>query len=241
MNKTGQIIMPTKSARTVSNVIFFFGIFLGLTLAITVIWAALEAQTYFYTGATYEAFNGLRCPLFLTRSETGTITATFDNPGGQEIQPYYKVETSGLLARRFENQFTLAARESKSVQWTVDANDIDLGSFIFVKLNILPDANHWTRQALCGIFVLNVPGLTGEQILISALLVSLLAIVIGFTLLNSLPDTNASRNLGRAMQALGVSTLAAMLFAFIGSTLAALIFSVAAILLVFIILRFAVA
>lgn len=233
--------MPTKSIRTISNVIFFFGIFLGLTLAIMVIWSALEAQAYFYTGATYETFNGLDCPLFLTRSETGAITATFDNPGNAEIQPYYKVEISGLLTRKFENQFTLAARESKSVQWTVDANDIDLGSFIFVKLNILPDADHWTRQALCGIMVLNVPGLTGEQIFIPALLVSLFAIAIGFILSNSLPDANASTNLGRAMQALGVSALAAMFFAFTGWTLAALIFGVVAILLLFIILRFAVA
>ena len=227
--------MPTKPIRNPGGIIFLIGIFLGLALAIMVIWAAIEAQAYYYTGAVYEPFNGLHCPLFMTRSETGTISVTFDNPGNQEINPYYKLETSGPLPQRFENQLSVPPHTSKSVAWTVDERDIDLGSFIFAQLKILPK-----EQALCGIFVLNIPGLTGEQFFIAALLISLSAIAIGFTLWNRALG-NASINLNRAAQALGVSVLGAMLFAFIGWTLVGLIFSIIAILLLIILLRFAVA
>lgn len=226
--------MPIRPLRTPAAVVFLVGIFLGLALAIMVIWAALEAQTYYYTGAVYEPFNGLRCPLFMTRSEIGAIRATFDNPGDQEIAPYYKLETSGLLPQKFEDQISVPPRASKTVAWTVDERDIDLGSFIFAQLKVLPRA-----QALCGIFVLNVPGLTGGQVFIMALLVSLSAIAIGFTLWNRTFE-NDFTNLRRAAQALGVSVLAAMLFAFTGWTLVGLIFSIIAVLLLVILLRFAV-
>lgn len=228
--------MPTKPLRTPGSIIFLIGIFLGLALAIMVIWAALEAQDYYYTGAVYEPFNGLHCPLFMTRSETGTISATFDNPSKQEINPYYKLETSGPIPQQFESQITVPPHTSQSVQWTVSANDIDLRFFIFAQLKILPK-----EQALCGIFVLNVPGLTGEQVFTVTLLVSLSAIAIGFILSNRAMAENALDNLMRLAQTLGVSVLAAMLFAFTGWTLVGFIFSVIAILLLAItLLRFAV-
>jgi len=232
--------MPVKAKRTPGNIIFFIGIFLGLTLAVLSIWAALEVQAYYYTGETFEAFNGLNCPLLMTRSETGVVTATFDNPGDEEIQPYYKVETSGPIPQEFENQITVPPRSSKSIEWTVGVNDIDLRSFIFSRVEILPSAGHRSRQAICGIPVLNIPGATGEQVYIVTLLVSLFAIAIGFTWWSRTAGENTSANLIHAMQALGVSVLAAMFFAFTGWTLVGLIFSVIAVLLLFIILRFAV-
>ncbi len=232
--------MSFKAKQTPGNIIFFIGIFSGLALAVLAIWAALEVQAYYYTGETFEAFNGLHCPLLMTRSETGTITVSFDNPSDEEIQPYYKVETSGPIPQQFENQIVVPPHSSKNIEWTVGVNDIDLRSFIFSRVEILPSAGHGSRQAICGIPVLNIPGATGEQVFIFTLLLSLSAIAIGFTWWSRSVDKNTSANMIHSMQALGVSVLAAMLFAFIGWTLVGLIFSIIAILLLFIILRFAV-
>jgi hypothetical protein len=226
--------MSDKTTRVISNLLFFTGNFLGLALAIASIWAALEAQAYYFTGAVYEPFNGLRCPLFVTRSEKGMITATFDNPGDQAIQPYYQVEVSGIEGRKFENQFSIPPRESKSVQWSVDAEDVDLGAFIMVKVQVLP-----RKQALCGMVMLNVPGPSGEQVFTWTLLVSLLGIAAGFFWRNSLMDQDSESKAGPARQALGISVLAAMLFAFIGWTPVSLVCCVIAILLLVILLRIA--
>ncbi|HEX2696344.1 MAG TPA: hypothetical protein VHM28_01460, partial [Anaerolineales bacterium] len=180
--------MSDRTTRTPSNILYLLGVLLGLALAVLAIWAAFEGQSYFFTGATHEPFYGLHCPIFMTRPETGTITATFDNPSDQEMQPYYEVEISGPLARKFENQLSVPTYQSKTVEWTVDANDIDLGSFIFVQMQILPDGTHRTRQAVCGIFVLNVPGATGDTIFTLALILSLAGIVVGFTIQDNLPN-----------------------------------------------------
>ncbi len=133
--------MQAKSVRTLGSVIFFFGIFLGLALALVAIWGDFEGISYFYSGAGYPSYNGLNCPVLMTRSETGIVSASFSNPDSQEIEPYYEVTVSGPASmRKLEGQLSLPAHTSKSVQWKVDANDIDLGSFIFIDMQVLPVA-----------------------------------------------------------------------------------------------------
>lgn len=210
--------MQTKSARSLSIVLYFLGILLGFALAIAANWAEFEGVSYYYTGATYNAFHGLHCPVLMTRSETGIVTASFDNPSNRESEPYYEMEISGPLPRRFEDQLSVAPHETKKVQWTVDAHDIDRGSFIFVKLDILPTADYPTREATCGILVLNTPGLTGEQILWLTLAASLLGMVIGLGLWENAnaPLADQPMNLKHAMQTLAIIVLLAMLSGFMG-------------------------
>jgi hypothetical protein len=229
--------MPAKSARKFGRPLFWSGIGLGFALAVAAVWAAFEAQSYFFSGATFEAYNGLRCPILMTRSEQGTITATFDNPADRESRPYYEVEISGRLARQFEDQLTVPAHESKTVQWTVSADDIDLDPFIFVRTEILPDGLHSTRQAICGILVLNVPGAGGGQVFFIMLIASLLAMTAGYGMWEKESDWKQA-NLQRAAQAAGIAVLLAMLTAFTGGWLAGIVFCVVALLLFLIILRF---
>jgi hypothetical protein len=232
--------MRIKSIRMLGGIIFFFGIFLGLVMSLAVVWSAFEGISYFYTGAGYPSFNGLNCPRFITRSETGIVNAIFDNPGSQEIQPYYEVAISGQTSTRtLEGQLPVPAHASKSVRWTVDARDIDLGFFVFIDMNVLPVAGYSTREDTCGIMVLNLSGPTGGQVFNLTLALSLLSIFIGLGLWENSVGTNGngSLNLRRAMKALGIMVLLAMLTSFMGGWLAGLLFCVLTILLVFIILR----
>lgn len=235
--------MRTKSARSLSIVLYFSGIFLGFALAIAANWAEFEGVSYYYTGATYNAFHGLHCPVLMTRSETGIVTASFDNPSNQESEPYYEVEISGPLPRRFEDQLSIAPHETKKVQWTVDVHDIDRGSFIFVKLDVLPTVGYSTREATCGILVLNVPGLTGEQILWLTLIASLLGMVVGLGLWENAnaPLADKSLYLKRAMRTLAIIVLLAMLSGFMGWWGAGVILCAVTILLLVLTLRLGIA
>jgi len=53
--------------------------------------------------------------------------------------------------------------ETKRVEWSVDAENIDMGNFIFAKVLLFSAHPLPTREATCGIFVLDLPG-TGRTI-----------------------------------------------------------------------------
>jgi hypothetical protein len=235
--------MQTKSnKRTIGNAIFLLGITLGLALAIAAIWGDFEGMSYFYTGAGYDSFSGLNCPILMMRSETATASVRFDNPSDQEIKPYYEVGVSGMASiRNFEGQITVPAQAIRNIQWTVDANDIDLGFFIFIQLRVLPVAGYSTREATCGIVVLDLSGLSGGQIFGFTLAASLLAMVIGFGLRESVTDLSSSNsvNFRNAMRAAGIAASLAMLMGFMGIWLIGLVFCAGTILLLAMLLRFA--
>ncbi|MGZ6316015.1 MAG: hypothetical protein ACXWNQ_02040 [Anaerolineales bacterium] len=233
--------MQTKSRQTLGNVIFLVGVFLGLGLAIAAIWGDFEGISYFSNGAGYEAFGGLSCPILMSRSDVATISARLDNPGDTEIQPYYQVEISGAAAaRELEGQVPVTGHSSRTVKWTVDAKDIDLGYFIFVKMNILPVAGHSTREGTCGIVVLNVRGPSGEEIFGGILGASLLGMVFGLGLRESGNEnvSGGALNQRNGLRAVAILTSAGMLTGFMGSWLIGFVLCAMAMLLMIVLLRF---
>ncbi len=235
--------MQTISKQALGTIIFLAGLFLGLALAVVAIWGDFEAMSYFYSGAGYPSFNGLSCPVLMSRAETGTVSATFNNPSNEEIKPYYQVEISGSVAdRTLENQIPVAAHSSRTVMWTVNANDIDLGSFVLIKMDILPMAGYSTRETTCGIVVLNLGSLTGSQVLTWGVVLSLLGIVLGLVIRQigqkDLPGRSLS--IRNVMRAAGIVVCAALLAGLLGWWLLGLLLVAMTILLLVILLRMAV-
>jgi hypothetical protein len=234
--------MKGRTKRTLGTVIFVLGLLLGLALAIVVLWGDFEATSYFNSGAGYAPFGGLNCPALMSPSEVATLSATFDNPGNREIQPYYEVEISGAAASRgLEGQPQVAAHSSKTVSWTVDANDIDLGYFVMTRIDVLPFAGNPARESTCGIVVLNLLGLSGSQILGLWLGASLIGIVLGLGMSETGNEAGdrKERSVQNGLRAGGVAVLLALLTALIGSWVISLIFSAITILLLLILLRMA--
>ena len=229
--------MNMKYLRILGNGLFFVGIFFGLALAVLSTWDKIEAINYYFTGATYAPFKGLRCPLVMTPSEQGTVSAIFDNPADEEDNFYYRAEISGMVEpRRIEDHILVAPHGQQSIQWNVSEKDIDLEFFVFVKMTVLPNALHPTRQATCGITVLNFHGLTGQQIFVIALALSLLGMGLGLGI-----RQRTSPDKGYRLPILAVVVLLAMLSGLIGWWLMGIIFIVIAILLLAIFVRMALA
>lgn len=234
--------MQTTSRRTVGTLVFLLGLAVGLGLALAPIWGDFEGMSYFSSGAGYDQFGGLHCPALEARSDVATVTATLDNPSNREIQPYYEVEISGVAATRtLEGQVPVPAHASRVVQWTVDANDIDLGFFILVKIHLLPFAGNPAREATCGIMVLNLGGLSGGQILGWGLALSLVGMVVGLGMREGTEQvaTGKELNLRNGLRTAGIVTCLAMLTGFMGWSLIGLVFCAITILLVVVLLRFA--
>lgn len=232
--------MQPKSLHKLGAVIFFIGILLALSLSLAAVWSDFEGVSYFYTGAGYPSFSGLNCPILMTHSETGMVSASFNNSEELEIEPYYEVTISGQSAQReFEGQLSVPAHSSKTIRWTVNADDIDLGYFIFINMEVLPVAGHSTRADTCGIIVLNLAGLTGDQVSLFTLSSALSGILIGFGIFENTSKRNITRssNRLRAMQTLGIMVLLALLASMLGLWLPGILFIVLTILLLVIILR----
>lgn len=232
--------MQTRSVRTLGGILLLLGVFLGLALSFIAIWGDFEGFSYFNSGAGYQPFNGLNCPVLMTRSDTSVVTAKFNNPGSEAIEPYYEVAVSGPgLLRKLEGPLPVPAHTSRSIWWAVNQNDVALGFFIFIDLQVLPNAGYSTREATCGIMVLNLTGPTGGQVFAFTLAASLLGIVLGLSLWEKVAETSSYRysNLYRALRTLGILVLLALLTSIMGLWAAGLLFCVMTILLLLISLR----
>jgi hypothetical protein len=232
--------MKTKLLHILSGTVFFLGVIIGFALAVITIWNRLEAVRYYFTGAKYEPFNGLRCPVMIAPTEKGTVTAVFNNPTDKEDNFLYRAEISGdISTRQVEGQILVPPHQRKSIELIVNANDVDLRFFIFVKMTILPNALHHTQEAVCGIITVNLLGLTGTQLFTSALSLSFLGIAVGLGLWQK-TSTNTDQNIRRAMQALGLIVLLTMFAGFMGWWIAGLALSTIIVLLIIISIHLAI-
>jgi len=128
--------------------------------------------------------------------------------------------------------------QTKTVRLAVDANDVDLMFFIFVKIGILPNALHRTQEAVCGIMVIKILGLTGAQLYRTALFLSFLGIAFGLGVWQR-TGTKADQDIRRATQTLGFVVLLTMFAALMGWWIAGMALSAITILLLVISLRLA--
>jgi hypothetical protein len=233
--------MNTKSLRLLSRAIFFLGVLLGLALSGIAIWNNIESTSYFFNGGKHAPFSGLRCPLMIAPTEKGTITAAFNNPTNEEDHFFYRAEISGkaFSRRQLEGQVVVSPHQTKTVQVAVDANDVDLLFFIFVKISILPNSVHPAQEAVCGVMMVNLLGLMGAQISTTALFLSFLGIAIGLGLWQQ-TSTKEDRDIRRIVQTLGFVVLLTMFAAAISWWLPATVLLVVTILLMVIFLRFAI-
>ncbi len=232
--------MQRKRAPVAAAVLFVLGVLITMALAGMMAWAAFEGLSYFATGAGYASYGGMHCPVLISRSETGVVTADFVNPSGQVLQPYYEIEISGRVAsRQLEGQVTVQPNARGRVSWTVTQSDIDLNPFIFVKMDVLPVDAYATREDTCGILVAGLGGISGSVGLSLAMAIGLVCLLAGLLLpavaLTAAEavefDAAASTNSRRAAQALGVVAVLALLAGLMGWWLVALLALVVSLLL----------
>ncbi len=234
--------MQKTSRRTIGTVVFLTGLAIGLALALAPIWGDYEGMSYFSSGGAYAAFDGLRCPILAARSDVTTITATLENPGNKQVEPYYEVVISGVSATRsIDGHIVVPPHSSRTAQWTVNANDIDLGFFIMIKMDILPLPGSPAREGTCGIVVLNLGPLNGSQILGLGLALALGGMVVGLAVREGTGQSTSSRDLSvrNGLRTAGVTTCLAMLTGFLGWWLIGFILGAITVLLVVVLLRVA--
>jgi len=212
--------LPQSFVRTLGILLFSIGLLLGMALFGAVVWADFEAALFDPSIQQEARLRSLRCPVMITESETGTVSATLSNPLDRPTERYVRAHiTDGFvtLMREVNNRVSLAPGETERLQWTVTADDAAFERFILVKIVLRGRYPLPSRQGTCGILVVDVPFLTGDQVFALAFGAGLLSMLAGFGLWlkASRPLRQQARQAARAMVALTggivVGTIVALL------------------------------
>lgn len=184
--------------------LFAVGLLLGLALFGVVIWADLEAALFSPGLQQDAALRSLRCPVMITKAETGKVTASLTNPLDRPTERYVRAHvTDGYvtLMREVNTRVPLAPGETERLAWTVTADDAAFERLILVKVVVRGRYPLPSRQGTCGILVADVPALTGSQVFGLSLGVSLLSMAAGFGLWHraARPIHGEGRQVARAM------------------------------------------
>jgi len=208
-----------KTAYILGIVLYVIGLVLILFIAGSTFMSDIEAVVYGFDDLSQGRFSTLRCPPVLNRDETGTLRATFSNPLDRAIQPIVRADLSTrILAQSTRTQISLEPGQSQTLEWQVDQTNVDLGSFIFAKVYIYAVYPLPLREATCGIFVINLPYLTGVQWLSLALVLGLACLGGGLILLarETHPLTGRPRERLYALVALVIFVVAAVVCGLLG-------------------------
>lgn len=193
-------------ARPLGILLFSAGLLLGMALFGTLVWADFEA-VLFNPGRRYDApLRSLRCPVMITRSETGTVTASLTNPLDRSIDRYVRAHiTDGYvtLMREVDQSVSIASGERERLAWEVTADDAAFERFILVRIVVRGRYPLPSRQGTCGIFVVDVPYLTGEQVFGLVFTASLISMGMGFGLWYRASEPLRARGL-QAARAMGM-------------------------------------
>ncbi len=215
--------------------LFSVGFLLGMALFGVAIWADFEA-VLFNPGLQQDApLRSLRCPVMITTSETGMVTASLTNPLERSTERYVRAHvTDGFvtLLREVNERVPLEPGERRQLQWTVTADDAAFERLILVKVVLRARYPLPSRQGTCGILVVDVPYLKGDQLFGLAFGASLLCLTAGFGLWfrASRPLRERGRQAARAMVVLAGSVLVGITIGLLGWWLPGLLIFVVALL-----------
>jgi len=171
-----------KIMRLLGILLFWVGVLLGVALAAGAVWADIEATFYGFTKMGDKPLN-LKCPVFVTAAEPGQFASTFKNPNDKQMELMVRTDVSGYGGiRTARTTITLAPGEKEKVRWPVTSEDVDLGFFILAQVSSYPAYPLPFRESMCGMLFIKTTALTGNQIFVLLVVVSLLSMAAGLVL-----------------------------------------------------------
>jgi hypothetical protein len=206
---------------TLGVLIYAVGVVLGIAFYGGAAWGDLEAFLFDTSVDADGSLGSLSCPVVITSTESGILSATFTNPTERPIKPTVRTHISEgfvTLMRRIDDRPSLEPGEKQRLEWTVTADDAAYGYLILVRVFVkypypLPD-----RTAACGVLVIDLPGWTGSQVTALVLVASFLGMVVGVGLwvAGNRPLSGLILDATRAMIALAVVVLSGIISSFLG-------------------------
>jgi hypothetical protein len=174
----------TKFSPTSFFVAYVLGTLLSLTVAVIATWSDLEASFYGFDRRGSTPLQSLRCPVFLNRNETGTVSVKISNTTDRKLSPAVRAEFSTRAIPILTlDSVEVGPGESKTVQWTIGPDNIDLERFIFTNVYIFASFPLPDRESTCGTFIIDLP-IPGSVLLFLMVMLGLVGMGGGLFMLN---------------------------------------------------------
>jgi len=231
----------TTNYRKRGIILFAVGTLIGVLLAAGAIWADLEASFYGFSKLTNERLNTLSCPAYMTKNETAAISMRLTNSTDRTVNQLVRAQFSTpLQIVTVDEAREMQPGASKSFAWSVTEDNVDLGFFVFANVYRFATYPIPAQQSMCGIFVVNIPFITGLQFVLLMGALSVVGMGIGwwFWEKGNKPLRDHALDAARAMKFMSILVTVTMVVSMLGSWIMAGLLLVVCILMIFITLRF---
>jgi hypothetical protein len=194
---------PTKRAfKITGGLLIVFGIILGFLLSSVMVWGDLEGSLFTTGLRPDKSLSTLRCPIIITNSETGIIYATLNNPTQKTLERYLIANISegyATLVREIRTNLPIPPEEKQKVEWKISPKDAAFEQrVILFRVFINPRYPYPSLGGDCGVVKLNIQGVTGNQLVGIAALLSFVSIGFG----TGMVEYGIRPNKGRSRSAL---------------------------------------
>lgn len=177
--------MKQRTLHVVGSALFALGLVLGVAFFGSAVWADIEAFLFDASLRADARLTTLRCPVVVTSREVGEIRATFTNPLDRPIQPRVHIHvTDGYvtLMREEAVYLRLEPGETRQLRWQITTDNAAWDYFILARVYIHRAYPLPSRTATCGVLALDISFLTGAQVVLLVLTLTVLFLGGGFYL-----------------------------------------------------------
>lgn len=159
--------MNKKSLRSVGLLSLVLGSLILFVFGVFSVWADIEASLFNMDRADVDRLPHFRCPAVITANETGIVSLDLRNPTEKPLN--FKIRTyisDGyvIFMREYRNEVPLDPGESERLEWEVTGKDAAYGRFVLVRAHQLARSPFPYQNSSCGILLVNIPFLTGAQV-----------------------------------------------------------------------------
>ena len=174
-----------KNTRFIGLILYFIGASLGFFILSMSVWGDIEANTFDAALRGEEPLRSLSCPVFITKGETGSISAVFKNSSDREANPNVRMRiTQGFvtLYTEYLDPVVIPAHGATQMEWKVTEDNAAFHRLILARVYQFANFGVPSRSYSCGIVLLPISGITGGQVFYGGLAVSVVVLFIGLSL-----------------------------------------------------------
>ncbi len=180
--------LKDKGLDTIGTLLVCAGALLLMLVAVIVIWPDFEAEVVGRLMPNLEQIETLQCPLIINGEEEGTIRASFYNPTNEPLRLRIDSSISQgslLLNRTDAREIFIQPNVTEEVTWLFSAEDAVHDRMVVARFHAYRNSEMAARASNCGIMVLNLPLLSGRQVLIGLVTAITLLVSLGLRIILS--------------------------------------------------------
>jgi len=171
------------TSRILMMLLLVIGILIGTALVGIATWGDMETMLFFPPSTADKGLPNLRCPILISSNETGTVYVNHHNPSTYTTTPIITAtisQGSTVITEDFTSQPVILPGTIQKLTWAVVPGEAAYrGLLILMRVYINGSYPLPSRSNTCGIVVLNLGGLTGEQVVYGSFFLSLVGMLAG--------------------------------------------------------------